>query len=107
MFWVGGKGLGSVFIFLVVLVWVRPGRFQGECVGSLEWELWLVAVCLRISVLRSAAGLRCLFLGEWYGVLSLWAGQSLNQNLNSKYVNHMKLFLTLEHFSAALTKPLL
>ena len=32
----GGKGLGSVFIFLVVLVWVRPGCFRGVRVGSLE-----------------------------------------------------------------------
>ena len=60
----GGKGLGSVFIFFVVLVWVRPGRFRGVRVGSLEWTLWLAAVCLRISVLGSAAGSRCLFLGE-------------------------------------------
>ena len=63
-FRVGGKGLGSVFIFLVVLVWVWPGRFRGVRVGSLEWALWLAAVCLRIFVLGSAAGSRCLFLGE-------------------------------------------
>ena len=73
-------------------VGVRASRVGGKGLGS---------------VLGSAAGSRCLFLGEWYGVLVLWAGQSLNQNLKSKYVNHMKLFMTLEHFSAALTKPML
>ena len=60
----GGKGLVLYLFFLVVLVWVRPGRFRGIRVGSLEWTLWLAAVCLRISVLGSAAGSRCLFQGE-------------------------------------------
>ena len=64
-FWVGGKGLGSVFSFFnAVLVWVRPGRFWGVHVGPLEWVLWLAGVCLGIPVLGSAAGSRCLFLGE-------------------------------------------
>ena len=60
----GGKGLGFVFIFLVVLVWIWPGHFRGVHVSPLEWVLWLVAVCLGISVLGSAAGSRCHFLGE-------------------------------------------
>ena len=85
-------------------IYFRPGRFRGVRVGSLEWTLWLAAVCLRISVLGSAAGSRCLFLGEWYGVLLLWAGKSLNQNLKSKYVNRMKLFMTLEHFFSRINK---
>ena len=37
----------------------------------------------------------------------LLVGQSLNQNLNSNCVVCMKLFMTLGHFLATLTKPIL
>ena len=61
---VGGKGLGSVFSFFSCSGLGSAWSFPGVCVGSLEWALWLAAVCLRISVLGSAAGSWCLFLGE-------------------------------------------
>ena len=60
----GGKGLGSVFISFSCSGLGSAWSFPGVRVGSLEWTLWLAAVFLRISVLGSAAGSQCLFLGE-------------------------------------------
>ena len=68
MFWVSGKGLGSVFIdFLAVSGLGSSWSFlEGTCqsfrMGAVVGGCMSRDICL--DVLGSAAGLRCLFLGE-------------------------------------------
>ena len=101
VFRVGGKGPGFVVTdFFAVSglgsAWsiAGPCRFfgMGAVVGGCAYR----DTCL--DVLGFAVRLRCPILGVDMASYLLWAGQSLNQNVNSKCVVCMKLFMTLEHF---------
>ena len=97
-----GEGLGFVVTdFLAASGLGSAWLIARGCVGPLGWVLWLAAVHLRTSIwiswdLRWHCGV-LLWEVNMTSYL-LWAAQSLNQNLNSKCVVYMKLFMTLEHF---------
>ena len=77
VFRVGGEGLGSVFTYVLAVsglgsAWSFRGGGGGEgtCrsfkMGAVVGGCMSRDICL--DVLGFAAGLRCLYLGDWYGL---------------------------------------
>ena len=98
----GGEGVLGFVVTAFSRFWFGFGLVGcRDHVGPLGWMLWLAAVCLGISVWMSQDLRWDCSVSFWEVNMAsylLWAGQSLNQNLNSKCVVCMKLFMTLDHF---------